>query len=198
MSAFNLFLILRFFLFVNVDIFLFSSSDLSIFLMLPPFDETSNGLMVSWKLSNQLFQDFNQTWTQLLFINSPSQIKSIQNFWNPFLGYCSIQTKRWIKIYIVCYLIYRHNISLYSWQLMSEFDLNQYTGWFFWLVPPRKVLSMELVPPKREKWLSLPKMAKIPTKKVKVQLRVCPAFTLCCNLAEKIKVWQLWLGLSLF
>ena len=55
-------------------------SDLSIFLMLPPFDETSNGLMVSWKLSNQLFQDFNQTWTQLLFINSPSQIKSIQNF----------------------------------------------------------------------------------------------------------------------
>ena len=28
------------------------------------------------------------------------------------------------------------------------------TGWFFWLVPPRKVLSMELVPPNRKKWLS--------------------------------------------
>ena len=25
------------------------------------------------------------------------------------------------------------------------------TGWFFWLVPPRKVLSMELVPPNRKK-----------------------------------------------
>ena len=33
-------------------------------------------------------------------------------------------------------------------------------------------------------------MAKILTKKVKVQLRVYPAFTLCCKLAEKIKVWQ--------
>ena len=30
----------------------------------------------------------------------------------------------------------------------------QTTGWFFWLVPPRKVLSMELVPPNRKKWLS--------------------------------------------
>ena len=28
------------------------------------------------------------------------------------------------------------------------------TGWFFWLVPPRKVLSMELVPPNRKKWPS--------------------------------------------
>ena len=36
------------------------------------------------------------------------------------------------------------------------------TGWFFSLVPPRKVLSMELVPPNREKLLSSPRMAKIP------------------------------------
>ena len=28
------------------------------------------------------------------------------------------------------------------------------TGWFFWLVPPRKFLSMELVPPNRKKWPS--------------------------------------------
>ena len=34
---------------------------------------------------------------------------------------------------------------------------------FFLLVPPRKVLSTELVPPNREKLLSSPKMAKIPT-----------------------------------
>ena len=58
------------------------------------------------------------------------------------------------------------------------------TGWVFWLVPPRKVLSMELVPPNREKWLSLPKLAKKPTEKVKVQVRVCQTFTFCWNLAE--------------
>ena len=52
------------------------------------------------------------------------------------------------------------------------------TGWFFLLVPPRKVLSMELVPPNREKLLSSPKMAKIPTKKVKVHVRVCQTFLL--------------------
>ena len=65
-----------------------------------------------------------------------------------------------------------------------------HTGWFFWLVPPRKVLSMELVPPNREKLLSSLEMAKIPTKKVKVHVRVCETFTFCCNLATKLGVWQ--------
>lgn len=60
----------------------FLFSDLSIFLMLPPFDGTSNGLMVSWKVFNQLFQDFNQTWTQV--INKPTQIKSLKTFYKTF------------------------------------------------------------------------------------------------------------------
>ena len=63
------------------------------------------------------------------------------------------------------------------------------TGWVFSLVPPRKVLSMELVPPNREKLLSSPRMAKIPTKKVKVHVKVCQTFTFCCDRARKIKVW---------
>ena len=54
--------------------------------------------------------------------------------------------------------------------------------------PAQKVLSMELVPPNREKLLSLPKMAKIPTKKVKVQVRVCETFTFCCNLEDQFLV----------
>ena len=36
------------------------------------------------------------------------------------------------------------------------------TGWVFSLVPPRKVLSMELVPPNREKWLKFIKYGKNP------------------------------------
>ena len=32
------------------------------------------------------------------------------------------------------------------------------TGWFFWLVPPRKVLSMELVPSNSKKWISSSKI----------------------------------------
>ena len=67
--------------------------------------------------------------------------------------------------------------------------LRRSTGWVFSLVPPRKVLSMELVPPNREKLLSSPRMAKIPTKKVKVHVKVCQTFTFCCDRARKIKVW---------
>ena len=63
-----------------LEFFLFSAR--SIFLMLPPFDGTSNGLMVSWKLFNQLFQDFNQTWTQV--INKPTQIKPLKTFYKTF------------------------------------------------------------------------------------------------------------------
>ena len=33
-------------------------------------------------------------------------------------------------------------------------------------------------------------MAKIPNRKVKVQVRVCQIFTFCCNLAEGIMDWQ--------
>ena len=40
-------------------------------------------------------------------------------------------------------------------QILQGLGRNKsYTGWFFLLVPPRKVLSMELVPPNRKKWLS--------------------------------------------
>ena len=62
------------------------------------------------------------------------------------------------------------------------------TGCIFSLVLARKVLSMELVPPNREKLLSSPRMAKIPTKKVKVHVKVCQTFTFCCDGARKIKV----------
>ena len=34
-------------------------------------------------------------------------------------------------------------------------------------------------------------MAKIPTKKVKDQVRVCHTFTFWCNLAEQIEIWQI-------
>ena len=57
------------------------------------------------------------------------------------------------------------------------------TGCFIWLVLPQKVLSMDLVPPNRKKWLSSLEMAKIPPKKVKVHVRVCQTFTFCCKLA---------------
>ena len=76
--------------------------------------------------------------------------------------------------------------------------VDHHTGWPFWLVPPRKVLSIELVPSNREKLQSSSKMAKIPTKKVKVHIRVCQTFTFCYNLAEKLGSDRLWLGLSLF
>ena len=79
---------------------------------------------------------------------------------------------------------------LWASKLWGSLNLKENTGCLFWLVPPRKVLSMELVPPNREKWLSSPKMAKILTKKVKVRVRASHTFTFCCNLAEKIKDWQ--------
>ena len=44
-----------------------------------------------------------------------------------------------------------HSVNAMSCHLLFW---TQYTGWFFWLVPPRKVLSMELVPPNRKNWLS--------------------------------------------
>ena len=55
-------------------------SDLSIFLMLPPFDGTSNGLMVRWEVFNQLFQDFNKTSAQVINIAQPKKtfLKTIQ------------------------------------------------------------------------------------------------------------------------
>ena len=61
----------------------------------------------------------------------------------------------------------------------------------FFTGPAQKALSMELVPPNREKVLTSLNMAKIPTKKVKVQVRVCQTFTLCLNLTEKMEVSDL-------
>ena len=46
----------------------------------------------------------------------------------------------WCFIKIYC------NLHHFAWCM-------GHTGCLFWLVPPRKVLSMELVPPNREKWL---------------------------------------------
>ena len=44
---------------------------------------------------------------------------------------------------------------------------------------------MELVPLNREKLSTSLNMAKIPTKKVKVQVEACQTFPFCCDLAEK-------------
>ena len=64
------------------------------------------------------------------------------------------------------------------------------TGWVFSLVPPRKILSMELVPPNREKWLSSQKLAKILTKRVKVQVRAGQTLISLALSQENVKVWQ--------
>ena len=78
-------------------------------------------------------------------------------------------------------------IGWYIWPIprtSSSHSFSQgYTGCLIWLVLLQKVLSMELVPPNRKKWLSSLEMAKIPTKKVKVHVRVCQTFTFCCKLA---------------
>ena len=49
---------------------------------------------------------------------------------------------------------------------------------------------MKLVPIKREKLLTTLNIAKIPSKKVKVQVEARQTFPFCCNLAEKLKVGQ--------
>ena len=61
-----------------LEFFLFSAR--SIFLMLPPFDGTSNGPMVSWEVFNQLFQDFNKTSAQVINNAQPKKtlLKTIQ------------------------------------------------------------------------------------------------------------------------
>ena len=63
-----------------------------------------------------------------------------------------------------------------------EKSLEKVQGVSFDWSSPKKVLSMELVPPNRKKLLSSLEMAKIPTKKVKVHVRVCQTFNFCCNL----------------
>ena len=64
------------------------------------------------------------------------------------------------------------------------------TGWVFSLVPPRKVLSMELVPPNREKWLSLSKLAKILLKKWKSKSESAIPLNFSAKLHQKVKVWK--------
>ena len=59
---------------------------------------------------------------------------------------------------------------------------------FFLLVPPRKVLSTELVPPNRERLLSSLEMAKILTKKVKVQVSARHTLISSAKLQQKLKV----------
>ena len=46
------------------------------------------------------------------------------------------------------------NKTFKKWWQPCKAQYGGSTGWFFWLVPPRKVLSMELVPPNRKKWPS--------------------------------------------
>ena len=85
-----------------------------------------------------------------------------------------------IRLYKLWDALWHLCIGVSSCQMQNRRDD---TGWVFSLVPPRKVQSMELVPPNREKWLSSPKVAKNPSEKVKVQVRVCQTFTFYCNLA---------------
>ena len=93
------------------------------------------------------------------------------------------QVSFWLPLFI--HADCRHT---YLWALSDTTrvhkDLARHsTGCFIWLVLPQKVLSMELVPPNKKKWLSPLEMAKIRTKKVKVCVRVCQTFTFCCKLA---------------
>ena len=74
----------------------------------------------------------------------------------------------------------------------------EHTGCFFWLVLPRKVLSMELVPPNIEKWLSSLKIAIYLPKKVKVQVRACQTLIFLLTYSKKWRSDRLWHGLSLF
>ena len=60
----------------------------------------------------------------------------------------------------------------------------------FWLVPPRKVLSMELVPPNSEKMTKFIGNSNISTKKVKVQVRACQTPNFVAKLQQKVKVSQ--------
>ena len=62
------------------------------------------------------------------------------------------------------------------------------TGWVFWLVPPRNVLSMELVPTNSEKMTKFAEDSNIPTKKVIFLL----------SFSKKWGFDRLWHGLSLF
>ena len=64
------------------------------------------------------------------------------------------------------------------------------TGCLFWLVPPRKVLSMELVPPNREKMTEFNEDSNTPTKKVKVQVRAYHTLIFSAKLQQKVKVWH--------
>ena len=64
------------------------------------------------------------------------------------------------------------------------------TGWFFSLVPPRKVLSMELVPPNREKWLSLQRWQKTLLKKWKSKSEFVKPSLFTVTWQEFFYVWQ--------
>ena len=63
-------------------------------------------------------------------------------------------------------------------------------GEFFHWSRPAKILSVELVPPNREKLLSSQRMAKILTKKVKVQVRAGQTLIFLALSQQKVKVWQ--------
>ena len=71
-------------------------------------------------------------------------------------------------------------------------------GDFFWLVPPRKVLSMELVPPNSEKILSSSKIAISPLKKWKFKSEPVRPLILLLSYSKKWRSHRLWHGLSLF
>ena len=70
------------------------------------------------------------------------------------------------------------------------FAFRGYTGWFFSLVPPRKVLSMELVPPNREKWLSLQRWQKTLLKKWKSKSEFVKPSLFTVTWQEFFYVWQ--------
>ena len=68
--------------------------------------------------------------------------------------------------------IFFHSIN----DALNEGLQNPSTGCIFSLVPPRKVLSMELVPPNSEQITKLTEDSNIPTKKVKVEVIASQTF----------------------
>ena len=137
-----------------------------------------------------------QLFIAICFSNDNWGICCLHSCWRMNMNWYYFQALQWNQ-WNKCtfpYLWRTHMIT--SHDMLNEHC--SYTGRMFWLVPPRNVLSMELVPPNRELLLSSPEMTKIPTRKLKVQVKICQTFTFCWHLSEKLGCVRLWLEIFFF
>ena len=90
-------------------------------------------------------------------------------------------------------MLSRNGFNICVWLKFGIWNVHfteQSTGWLFWLVPPRQAPSMKLVPTNRETLLSSKKLAKIPSKKVKIQVRACETLIYYAKFKHKVMGWQ--------